>query len=95
MTELARFMQLIVDMTENSQQVHPPAQRIVLKHTSGPYAGLRQIVGHIGDFDGTFPGREVEADIITPMRPNARRHGKCRFVIANPRFLLYEEVHDA
>jgi hypothetical protein len=79
-------------MSENSQQTALPAQRIVLRHTTGPYAGLRQIVGHIGDFKGEFPGLEVEADILTPSKPDLRRHAKCKFIFAYNRFMLYEEV---
>ena len=69
-----------------------PVKRIVLRHTTGPYAGLRQIVGHLDDFGGQLPGVEVKADIVTPTQPDARRHNTCRLVSSFDRYLLYEEV---
>ena len=79
----------------------PPVQRVVLKHTTGPYAGLRQIVGHLDTFDGRFPGTEVDAEILVaqasqhpngPTIVHSRRHARCRFTLAFERYLLYEEV---
>ena len=96
-------------MDENTEQIGdvvipplPPMRRIVLKHTTGPYAGLRQIVGHLGAFGGLFPGTKIEsAEIIVAQASRqldgittvlSRHHAPCRFTFAFERYLLYEEV---
>ena len=65
-------------------------QRVVLEHTNGPYAGLRQIVGTLEDYaaQGITPPTYEEGIVITP----GQRRGDASLIRCTPSFYLYREV---
>lgn len=66
----------------------PTFRRVVLAYTTGPYAGLNQIVGHIPL--GSLPAPEAPAQFIDPS--GTARVGMCVLTHVTPRMLLYREV---
>jgi len=63
-------------------------QRVVLEHTQGPYAGLKQITGHSDELDPGPPPTMTEEFDITP----GKRRGIAGLVKSTPRYLLYREI---
>ena len=63
-------------------------QRIVLEHTTGPYKGLKQIMGHSDEFGGQPPPASTEPFDISP----GTRKGIASLVASKTRYLLYREV---
>lgn len=66
----------------------PRNQRIVLEHTTGPYKGLFQVLGHTDEFEGEQPPLTSEVFTITP----GERQGQSCLVASHPRYLLYREI---
>lgn len=63
-------------------------RRVVLEHTTGPYKGLHQIMGHTDDFGGKQPPTVTDEFDIQPFA----RRGVASLVRSNPRYLLYREL---
>lgn len=77
-------------MAENSPIQEIGRQRVVLEHTNGPYAGLRQIVGTLEDYAaaGITPPSYEESIVISP----GKRTGSASLIRCYPSYYLYREV---
>ena len=77
-------------MNEPLLTTSPRNQRIVLQHTTGPFKGLHQILGHTDELEGRDPEVFVPEIVINPHS----RTGAASLVASKPRFLLYREVYN-
>lgn len=64
-------------------------RRVILRHTGGPYPGLRQILGTV---EGLVPGRLESSDgQVLAFWPDFRT-GSAVLVAAERRYVAYQEV---
>lgn len=64
----------------------PRNQRIVVQYTTGPHAGLLQIVGHTGQFEG------LPVPLIPDWEFLGGRKAPINLVASKQRYLLYREL---
>lgn len=68
----------------------PTIRRIVVRHTAGPYAGLRQILGVTDSEPGELPDILPGPGEVAPMFPDNRPARALRLKSTN-RYVLYQE----
>lgn len=79
-------------MPDNTLEMMPDAtnrnQRIVLQHTTGPFAGGFQIMGYSDEFGTQLPPTLTDVFDISP----GARKGRASLIKSTPRYLLYREL---
>jgi hypothetical protein len=86
---MARIMHPKIGMTtpEITLPVFASNQRVLLEHTTGPHAGLVQIIGHSAEFEGKAPPAFTPV-LITP----AKRETTASLIRVTPRAVYYRET---